>query len=622
MKIRMLAALILACMLIGVLSGCAGNGGTASTAATTAATTAASTAVVTTASTATTKMTAAATTTANTTPVATTTATTAPGASLKMSDIEGMTAPGVLPIVTEPTTLTIGFVPSASVTDFEDNLFTKYVEENTGIDIEFYFFPTGSGEAKQKLQLMVAANQELPDIWSGISLSSAEIYALGRDGYALDLTGYMDKYAYFYPQMLNWASPIDKKNCEVYSKSVDGKMYTMPVSSNDPTDTTANGMYINKTWLDKLGLSIPTSTDELYTVLQAFRDNDPNGNGKKDEIPMLFQLANTGYSREAYKTIVGWFGEYYGDYSMNVQNGTVYYPFVTENYRQSLAYMKKLVQENLFSTLSFTMTLDQYTPILDVSDTGADETVGVFESHPFISFNSSSPTALMDYVYLPTLTANKDTTPYATCYSSFTNFSTMISGKCENPEVAFRLLDYFCDEKTALSARYGEYGTHWKYLTDTDIDPANVYFPNSVFGYKPYWVVYNNPYASNNNFVWRCGTIYFIPTELFGSQVEGSIDNDDVQKYKLQMFSDGCAERTAYLPDEMIANLILTEDEQNTISEIKTSIDQYADECRTAFVSGTMDLDREWDSYIAKLAEMGLQTYIDIAQTAYTRMNG
>ena len=95
---------------------------------------------------------------------------------------------------------------------------------------------------------------------------------------------------------------------------------------------------------------------------------------------------------------------------------------------------------------------------------------------------------------------------------------------------------------------------------------------------------------------------------------------DDVQRYKSQMFTDGCAERMAYLPDEMIANLILTEDEQNTISEIKTSIDEYAEECMTAFISGGMDLEREWDSYVAKLYEMGLEIYVETAQTAYSRM--
>ena len=47
---------------------------------------------------------------------------------------------------------------------------------------------------------------------------------------------------------------------------------------------TPNRMFINKAWIDKLGLSMPTTTDELKAVLKAFHDQDPNGNGVQDEI--------------------------------------------------------------------------------------------------------------------------------------------------------------------------------------------------------------------------------------------------------------------------------------------------------------------------------------------------
>lgn len=47
-------------------------------------------------------------------------------------------------------------------------------------------------------------------------------------------------------------------------------------------------MSINKQWLDNLKLEVPATTDELYTVLKAFKEQDANGNGdSKDEIPMM-----------------------------------------------------------------------------------------------------------------------------------------------------------------------------------------------------------------------------------------------------------------------------------------------------------------------------------------------
>ena len=44
---------------------------------------------------------------------------------------------------------------------------------------------------------------------------------------------------------------------------------------------------IRQDWLDKLNLKAPTTVDELHDVLYAFRNEDPNGNGLKDEIPLF-----------------------------------------------------------------------------------------------------------------------------------------------------------------------------------------------------------------------------------------------------------------------------------------------------------------------------------------------
>ena len=81
---------------------------------------------------------------------------------LEMSDVPGMTAPGVLPIVTEPVTLTIGIPTHTLVTDYEDNFMTKMIEEETGIDLEFVFYP--SAETATVIDLALASGDELPDV--------------------------------------------------------------------------------------------------------------------------------------------------------------------------------------------------------------------------------------------------------------------------------------------------------------------------------------------------------------------------------------------------------------------------------------------------------------------------
>ena len=55
-------------------------------------------------------------------------------------------------------------------------------------------------------------------------------------------------------------------------------------------------MWINKTWLENLGLEMPTTTEEFENVLKAFKDQDPNGNGVADETPLSGSITgwNTG----------------------------------------------------------------------------------------------------------------------------------------------------------------------------------------------------------------------------------------------------------------------------------------------------------------------------------------
>ncbi len=66
----------------------------------------------------------------------------------------------------------------------------------------------------------------------------------------------------------------------------DGNIYALPQVNECYHCMYQQRMWIYKPWLDKLGLKMPTTTDEFYEVLKAFKTKDPNGNGKADEIPL------------------------------------------------------------------------------------------------------------------------------------------------------------------------------------------------------------------------------------------------------------------------------------------------------------------------------------------------
>ena len=64
-----------------------------------------------------------------------------------------------------------------------------------------------------------------------------------------------------------------------------------------------------------------------------------------------------------------------------------------------------------------------------------------------------------------------------------------------------------------------------------------------------------------------------------------------------------------------------TEEEKEKTESIRTNIDSYVSGMLTDFCTGKADPadDKVWSNYLAKLEEMGLETYIDYVQTAYDR---
>src|SRR5690606_1913753 len=58
--------------------------------------------------------------------------------------------------------------------------------------------------------------------------------------------------------------------------ATDGQIYSLPSWNDCFHCCFAQKMWINQEWLDNMGLQMPTTTDEFYQVLKAFKEKDPN----------------------------------------------------------------------------------------------------------------------------------------------------------------------------------------------------------------------------------------------------------------------------------------------------------------------------------------------------------
>ena len=154
-------------------------------------------------------------------------------------------------------------------TDFNNLWFYQELEKKTNVHVDFEPIREGDWETKINLMLDSGDNHDL------IIRGSVDIEEYGvTQKILVPLDDYLEKY------MPNYYPRLSMNNSNAAIPASDGKTYYIGYLVAQNVNHEANN-FINKTWLDNLGLEIPKTIDELTTVLKAFRDGDPNKNGQK-----------------------------------------------------------------------------------------------------------------------------------------------------------------------------------------------------------------------------------------------------------------------------------------------------------------------------------------------------
>lgn len=520
----------------------------------------------------------------------------------------------------EKVTLTIGLVQNTLTTDYENNYLTQLIEEKTGVNLEFFLFPSDITEAKQKFSMMVASGEKLPDIVC-LDLSDTEQYNYGSDGYFITLNDYMENEAVKWNEMMDtWATEQQKEKVLKDAYAVDGNIYAFPRFYCDPADASSLYMSINKTWLDNLGLEVPTTTEELYEVLKAFKEQDANGNGDpNDEIPLM---GHTGWQGNVATFLLNSFVYYAFDsnfgYQLNMENGELSAPFVTEEFHEGLRFIRKLVEEGLLSDLSFSQTDAEIKSILQAPN-DQDSLVGVVVGHPSAMFGTGVE-RVTEYVGIPSLEGPEGVEWAPFMYQSG-SYNVYITCDCENPEAAFAFLDAMQDTDLSLSMRFGEQDVNWRYVDGGESRYSGIS--------EDYVAVYEQgfdenepvPWTTENNKIWHTNTLNSIPALLMGGGLKVPYA-DELQEYKLgTLCYDVFSKRYNLHPEEMPINIKLNEEETEYIADIRDSVITYVDESIVRFALGDLDVENNWETYLAELDAIGLAEYLDVFQIAYDRAN-
>jgi putative aldouronate transport system substrate-binding protein len=512
-------------------------------------------------------------------------------------------------------TLQIALQPSNNVTDYKDNYFTRYMENLHNVDLEFFMLPTSTGDARTRLSLLAAAN-DLPEVFMNNILTPVQRMDYGSNGALVELNRYFSNPAA--TPNFNRIPQDDRNRMLADTRSFNGSNSAFPKYRPETWNMTANRRYINREWLAKLGLQVPTTTDELRNVLIAFRDRDPNGNGLRDEIGIFGRFATN--NDNPIVNLINAF-EYYnpGEHlAVDPTGRNIIAPFTQPTFRRGLQYLNGLYREGLLDASTFTVDANTWRAVLNAQPMVVGFTC--FQSNGNFPDANNNP----NYKALvPTLPPLKG--PEGVAWHIYGAYSatadSYITNKAKNVDLAVRFLDSFYDPTISTINRFGEEGVHWTR------DPAMLArYSNAAVDLGIYprlsLLQLQNIWGTPQNVHWtETGPRY-------ASVEQGETVGDVLYNPNLPSAPDGGLNLLYNYPAHpqytLPVNLSSSYNEADgiAVAQLFTDIgDTYLWQTIPEFVIGTRDpnSDAAWNAYLRELDNMGLQRWISLVQAAYNR---
>lgn len=378
----------------------------------------------------------------------------------------------ILPLVDEETTFRVFWRKQTSdVGTIQDKVILQKAMEETGIKLVIEEISDAGWNEKMAV---VFASGNLPDLICGDIPN-----LINFTDQCTDVTDLLPTYAPFMADFY-----FNKYPAVAKAEAFEGRMFSMPeVRVNNLYYF--NGWEINKRWIDNLGLQTPSTPDELYEVLKAFKEKDANGNGdSNDEIPFTFVgVMDTTCPNDGLLTMMNMFGmvndgvNNLEQYIM-VENGKVIFTAADQRFYDMLVFLNKLYREGLMDVDGFVQTVNEA-----YAKTAADK-VG-FRTHGGLVTEAwgGDMAANVEYILPPAseygAKIRRSDPPAEMRLHTYT-----ITTACKHPELLVLFAEY-CNstaENRWLSL-FGPEGGAWKYNEDGKI------INQTDFTGKPYTTV-------------------------------------------------------------------------------------------------------------------------------------
>ncbi|MBU5346285.1 ABC transporter substrate-binding protein [Paenibacillus lautus] len=508
-----------------------------------------------------------------------------------------LSEPGTYPLVQEKTTLKVMVRGNPLVENFETNDFTKWYEEKTNVHIEWEVVPEQS--IQEKLNL-VLASEDYPDVIMGLNISPAQQMIYGSQGAFLPLNDLIEKQGTNTKKMFQ-----DNPEIQSAITALDGNIYALPEVNECYHCSMSQKMWIYEPWLKKLNLKMPETTDELYEVLKAFKEQDPNGNGIQDEIPLSISPKSWSSSIDAFLLNSFIYNPVYGSSYKHIfiKDDKLDVAFNKPEWREGLRYMNKLYAEGLLAPESFTQDDNQLIQIGENPDTVLLGASTGGHQGIFTQLLGESGRWL-EYKTVPPLKGPNGVRYAALDSTGMNPGAFVITKKAKQPELALRWADGLYDREHTLRSVYGRPDQEWREAKDGEV---------GINGEPAVWSELKS-YGTVQNIAW-IQTGPSLRTNDFRLSAVAKGDDD----LEVVLYNETKNKYEPHKPTDVstVPPLFLTNEQASEVADLSKTINDYVDEMMARFVIGDADLDKDWDGYVQQLEAMNVARYLEIYQEAY-----
>ena len=482
-----------------------------------------------------------------------------------------------LPITTEPVSFTVmqGIRDTDATTMGPDLWYVKKCEADTGVHIDY--IQVNTSDWSTQTNLMFASGDYADIIIRSSGAIDTEMYGVDQ-GIIIPVDDLLQ-----YMPVLKTRMDVDPSYYASIIKS-DGHMYAFPKASDDGTRID-NSWFINKTWLDNLGLEMPDSPEKLLDALRAFIKEDANGNGDPND-----EIGYEATFDEMQNSIPHMWG--IGERNEHYQiddDGKVFFTPFHEHYREAVEFMATMYAEGLMDPANITQDGNSKIAVYNQNN------IGMATCWRLRSMGWD--VLLEDMAWIPPISAEGCHFQCSTGIGAASEDGYLTIAIPEDQrEIAAKWIDYLMCDQCMYETYYGPEGKIWSWNADhkCEIGPAG---DQGVMEYSlgVNGLYYLPPFYYNETFV----------------QPDYRVERIEYNQYYAE---NGYHEKN---PSNILSNAVsLTPDLAAEKTQIFANLETIYDQAVADMIMHGVT-DEAWDSMINSLKAAGADRYVEIYQNAY-----